>query len=79
MRILQQNFNFVYTFLKKCVKILKVISKRGEKRMEITQLGWFAFDGIADNAVIYVPAEAYEDYISNMGWSKYKEKIHPEE
>lgn len=47
----------------------------------VPNLGWFAFDGIAKNAVIYVPAEAYNDYISNsnIGWSRYKDKIQREE
>ena len=82
-----ENVESVNTYaFKNCKSLATVYCKRakevegeGEKRMEITQLGWFAFDGIADNAVIYVPAIAYNDYISNMGWSKYKEKIRPEE
>ena len=45
----------------------------------VPSLGWFAFDGIAADAKIYVPASAYELYIKQgTVWSRYESIITPE-
>lgn len=36
---------------------------------------WIAFDDIADNALIYVPAESVDKYKTASGWSRYEDII----
>lgn len=70
---------------KYCKSLAEIHCKRAIKeetgKIDVTHLGWFALDDIAADAVIYVPAEGYETYISTEIWKNYATKytIRPEE